>query len=75
VRPRGDCKRALGTRAPLTNPQGPNQRCGHDFLLDAFVEGRRFRIHSPSHALQAPSIRSRVKDSFTLSKHEKDHVR
>jgi putative transposase len=37
-------KRALGTRAPLTIPQGPNQRWSLDFLSDAFVEGRRFRI-------------------------------
>jgi hypothetical protein len=37
-------KRALGTRAPLTIPQGPNQRRSLDFLSDSFVDGRRFRI-------------------------------
>jgi transposase InsO family protein len=37
-------KRALGTRAPLSIPQGPNQRWSLDFLSDAFVDGRRFRI-------------------------------
>ena len=44
VRRRSGRKRALGTRAPLTIPQGPNQRWSLDFLSDAFVEGRRFRI-------------------------------
>jgi putative transposase len=44
VRRRGGRKRALGTRAPLTIPQGPNQRWSLDFLSDAFAEGRRFRI-------------------------------
>jgi len=44
VRRRGGRKRALGTRAPLVLPQGPNQRWSLDFLSDAFVDGRRFRI-------------------------------
>jgi putative transposase len=44
VRRRGGRKRALGTRAPMTIPQGPNQRWSLDFLSDAFVDGRRFRI-------------------------------
>jgi putative transposase len=44
VRRRGGRKRALGTRAPLTVPQEPNQRWSLDFLSDAFVDGRRFRI-------------------------------
>jgi putative transposase len=44
VRRRGGRKRALGTRAPLTIPQGPNQRWSLDFLSDAFTDGRRFRI-------------------------------
>ena len=44
VRRRGGRKRALGTRTPLTIPQGPNQRWSLDFLSDAFVDGRRFRI-------------------------------
>jgi len=33
-----------GTRAPLTIPQGPNQRWSLNFLSDAFADGRRFRI-------------------------------
>ena len=44
VRRRGGRKRALGTRAPLTIPQGPNQRWSLDFLSDALTDGRRFRI-------------------------------
>ena len=41
---RGGRKRALGTRAPMTVPQGPNQRWSLDFVSDAFACGRRFRI-------------------------------
>jgi putative transposase len=44
VRRRGGRKRALGTRAPLVRPQGPNQRWSLDFLTDSFSDGRRFRI-------------------------------
>jgi putative transposase len=44
VRRRGGRKRALGTRAPMTIPQGPNQRCSLDFVSDSFICGRRFRI-------------------------------
>jgi putative transposase len=44
VRQRGGRKRALGTRAPMALPQGPNQRWSLDFLSDAFFDGRRFRI-------------------------------
>jgi len=43
VRRRGGRKRALGTRAPMTVPQGPNQRWSLDFVADALVDGRRFR--------------------------------
>lgn len=39
VRKRGGRKRALGTRA-----QDPNQRWSLDFMSDALVDGRRFRI-------------------------------
>jgi hypothetical protein len=35
VRRRGGRKRALGTRAPLSIPQGPNKRWSLDFLSDA----------------------------------------
>ena len=42
---RRDCrKRALGTRAPMTIPQGSNQRWSLDFVSDSFICGRRFRI-------------------------------
>ncbi len=44
VRKRGGRKRALGTRAPMTIPQGPNQRWSLDFVSDALVNSRRFRI-------------------------------
>jgi putative transposase len=44
VRKRGGRKRALGTRAPMTIPQGPNQRWSLDFLSDQLSDSRRFRI-------------------------------
>ncbi len=44
VRRRGGRKRALGTRAPLALPQGPNQRWSLDFVSDSLTDGRRFRI-------------------------------
>jgi putative transposase len=43
-RRRGGRKRAVGTRAPLALPSGPNQRWSLDFLSDALGDGRRFRI-------------------------------
>ena len=44
VRRRGGRKRALGTRAPVAVPQGPNQRWSVDFVSDALGDGRRFRV-------------------------------
>ena len=44
VRRRSGRKRALGTRAPMAIPQGPNQRWSLDFQSDALADGRRFRI-------------------------------
>jgi putative transposase len=44
VRKRGGRKRALGTRAPMTIPQGVNQRWSIDFVQDALDDGRRFRL-------------------------------
>jgi putative transposase len=44
VRKRGGRKRALGTRAPMVVPQGPNQRWSLDFVSDALTDGRRFRV-------------------------------
>ena len=44
VRRRGGRKRALGTRAPMSIPQGPDQRWSLDFVSDTLTDGRRFRI-------------------------------
>jgi putative transposase len=44
VRRRGRRKRALGTRAPMALPQGPNQRWSLDFVSDTLTDSRRFRI-------------------------------
>jgi len=44
VRKRGGRKRALGTRAPITLPSGPNQRWSLDFVSDSFTDSRRFRV-------------------------------
>ncbi len=44
VRRRGGRKRALGTRAPMAIPQGPNQRWSLDFVSDQLSDSRRFRI-------------------------------
>jgi len=44
VRRRGGRKRALGTRAPMTVPQGADQRWSLDFVSDALADGRRFRV-------------------------------
>lgn len=44
MRRRGGRQRALGTRAPMTLPQGPNQRWSLDFVSDVLADGRRFRV-------------------------------
>ena len=44
VRRRGGRKRAIGTRAPMAIPQGPNRRWSVDFVADVLSDGRRFRI-------------------------------
>jgi putative transposase len=44
IRKRGGRKRALGTRAPMAIPQGRNLRWSLDFVADALMSGRRFRI-------------------------------
>jgi putative transposase len=44
VRRRGGRKRALGTRAPLSLPQAPNQRWSLDFVSDTLTDSRRFRM-------------------------------
>ena len=44
VRRRSIRRRAMGVRAPLDLPSGPNERWSLDFVSDAFTDGRRFRI-------------------------------
>jgi transposase InsO family protein len=44
VRRRGGRTRALGTRAPMVLPDGPNQRWSLDFVSDTLACSRRFRI-------------------------------
>jgi putative transposase len=44
VRRRGGRKRALGTRAPMTLPQRPNQRWSLDVISDMLTDTRWFRI-------------------------------
>src|SRR4029453_10686379 len=44
VRRRGGRKRAIGTRAPMALPQGPNQRWSLDFVFAALSCGRKFRL-------------------------------
>ena len=44
VRKRGGRKRALGTRAPMALPDGPNQRWSLDFVSDTLANARRFRV-------------------------------
>ncbi len=44
MRHRGGRKRAIGTRAPMTNPMRPNARWSLDFVSDQLTCGRRFRI-------------------------------
>ncbi len=34
----------MGTRRPISVPDGPNQRWSMDFVSDAFTDGRRFRV-------------------------------
>ena len=43
-RKRGGRKRALGSRAPMAIPQGPNQRWSLDFVSDALASSRKFRV-------------------------------
>jgi putative transposase len=44
VRRRSGRKRAVGTRAPMAIPQGPNQRWSLDFASDVLTDGWRFRV-------------------------------
>ena len=44
VRHRRGRKRALGTRAPMVLPLGPNIRWSLDFVSDTLTDGRRLRI-------------------------------
>jgi transposase InsO family protein/DNA-binding XRE family transcriptional regulator len=40
----GQAAEGLGTRAPMTLPQGANQRWSLDFVSDTLVDDRRFRV-------------------------------
>ncbi|SFU17810.1 putative transposase [Pseudovibrio denitrificans] len=44
VRKQGSRKRAIGTRSPMAIPRGINQRWSLDFVSDALMDSRRFRI-------------------------------
>ena len=44
VRRRRGRKPAMGTRSPMTLPQGPNQRSSLDFVSDSLISGRGIRI-------------------------------
>jgi putative transposase len=44
LRRRGGRKRALGMRAPISLPLGPNQRWSLDFVSDTLTDSRRFRM-------------------------------
>jgi putative transposase len=44
VRMRWGRKRALGMRAPLARPSGPNERWSIDFVSDSFTDVRRSRV-------------------------------
>jgi len=44
VKRRRGRRRAVGQRAPLTLPRGPNQRWSLDFVADQLASGRRIRI-------------------------------
>jgi putative transposase len=44
VRRRGGRKRALGTRAPMMQPDGPNVRWSLDFVHDQLATGRKLRV-------------------------------
>jgi putative transposase len=44
VRRRGGRKRALGSRAPMAPPTGPNQRWSLNFVSNVLSDRRRFRI-------------------------------
>ncbi len=46
VRRRKGRKKAVGTRAPLPKPDSVNQVWSLDFMSDAFMDGRRFRVLS-----------------------------
>ncbi len=44
VRKRGGRKRAVGSRVPMTIPQGANQRWSVDFASDALSDSQRLRL-------------------------------
>jgi putative transposase len=73
VRRRGGRKRALGARASMALPQGPNQRWSLDFLSDAMIDSRHFHIlavvddYSRANAWFWSSIRPRGRPAIIVS--------
>ena len=65
VRKRGGRKRALGTRAPMTIPQGANQRWSVDFASDTLADSRRFRVLCVIDDLTRESLPTIVDNSIT----------
>jgi hypothetical protein len=59
VRRRGGRKRALGTRAPMSFPQLPNDRWSLDFVADQFIDGRRMR-RAPSRSRDKLDLAARA---------------
>ena len=69
VRKRGGRKRALGTRRPMTIPQGSGQRWSVDFVHDNLVDGRRFRIFAVIDDFTRECLRLAVDDNVQYFSH------
>ena len=76
VRKRGGRKRALGSRAPMTIPQGANQRWSVDFASDALVDSRRFRVLCVIDDFTRECLATIVDNSITAERvaRELDHI-
>jgi len=67
VRKRGGRKRALGTRRPMTIPQSSNQRWSLDFVSDALVDSRRFRIRQGRMIFSAMTVEENIETGLAGS--------
>ena len=65
MRQRGGRKRALGTRAPMTIPQGANQRWWVDFASDTLPDSPRFRVLCVIDDFTRECLATIVNDSVT----------